>query len=279
MKQLDERLRSHYAQLSPQEQRIADFAFDHFDDLISYNSAELARLSGVSKATVSRLFKRLGYERYKDMRDELRTLRQSGMPLTDNRDAVQGNTLLARHYKQEMANLTQWVNAIDAGQLGEVVQALSNSKRIFIIGLRNAYPVALHLRQQLLQARTQVHLLPQPGQTLAEELVDLTPDDLVVVMAFRRRPRIIRPLLQQLQQSGIPTLALCEPQAQGVIALARWQLCAPLDSVSAFDSYAAANSLINLLANAVLHELLSGGRQRIHQIADLYSQLDELEQR
>ncbi|RAP72065.1 SIS domain protein [Candidatus Erwinia dacicola] len=213
------------------------------------------------------------------MRDELRTQRQSGMPLTDNRDAVQGNTLLARHYKQEMANLTQWINAIDTGQLGDVVQALSNSKRIFIIGLRNAYPVALHLRQQLLQARAQVHLLPQPGQTLAEELVNLAPGDLVVVMAFRRRPRIIRPLLLQLQQLGIPTLALCEPQAQGVIALARWQLCAPLDSVSAFDSYAAANSLINLLANTVLHELLSDGRQRIHQIADLYSQLDELKQR
>ena len=279
MMQLDERLRSHYAQLSPQEQRIADFVFDHFDDLISYNSAELARLSGVSKATVSRLFKHLGYEKYKDMRDELRTLRQSGMPLTDNRDAVQGNTLLARHYKQEMANLTQWVNEIDALHFGEVVQALVRSKRIFIIGMRNAYPVALHLRQQLLQARTQVQVLPQPGQTLSEELVDLTPDDMVVVMAFRRRPRIIRPLLQQLQRSGIPTLALCEPQAQGVIALARWQLCAPLDSVSAFDSYASANSLINLLANALLHELLSQGRQRIHQIADLYGQLDELEQR
>ena len=96
---------------------MADFIFDHFDDLISYNSAELAQLSGVSKATVSRLFKRLGYEKYKDMRDELRTLRQSGMPLTDNRDAVQGNTLLARHYKQEMANLTQWVNARMPGSL------------------------------------------------------------------------------------------------------------------------------------------------------------------
>ncbi|TKJ83679.1 MurR/RpiR family transcriptional regulator HpxU [Erwinia persicina] len=279
MMQLDERLRSQYAQLSPQEQRIADFVFDHFDDLISYNSADLARLSGASKATVSRLFKRLGYEKYKDMRDELRTLRQSGMPLTDNRDAVQGNTLLARHYKQEMANLTRWVNDVDAGHFGEVVQALANSKRLFIIGMRNAYPVALHLRQQLLQARTQVQLLPQPGQTLSEELVDLTPEDMVVVMAFRRRPRIIRPLLQQLQHHGIPTLVLCEPQAQAVMALARWQLCAPLDSVSAFDSYAAANSLINLLANAALHQLLSDGRQRIHQIADLYGQLDELEQR
>jgi DNA-binding MurR/RpiR family transcriptional regulator len=279
MKQLDERLRSHYPQLSPQEQRIADFVFDHFDDLISYNSAELARLSGVSKATVSRLFKRLGYEKYKDMRDELRILRQSGMPLTDNRDAVQGNTLLSRHYKQEMANLTQWVNSIDPQQFGEVISALGAAKRVFIIGMRNAYPVALHLRQQLMQARPQVHVLPQPGQTLGEELVDITSDDIVVVMAFRRRPRIIRPLMQQLQQSNIPVLALCEPQAQGIITLARWQLCAPLDSVSAFDSYASAMSLVNLLANALLHEMLSQGRQRIHQIADLYQHLDELEHR
>lgn len=279
MKQLDERLRSHYPQLSPQEQRVGDFVFDHFDDLISYNSAELARLSGVSKATVSRLFKRLGYEKYKDMRDELRTLRQSGMPLTDNRDAVQGNTLLARHYKQEMANLTQWVNEVDTAQFGEVVQHLANSKRVFVVGLRNAYPVALHFRQQLLQARGGIQVLPQPGQTLSEELVEVTQEDMVVVLAFRRRPRIIKPLLQQLQLDGIPTLVICEPQAQAIIALARWQLCAPLDSVSAFDSYASANSLINLLANAVLHELLTEGRQRIHQIADLYSHLDELEQR
>ncbi len=41
--------------------------------------------------------------------------------------------------------------------------------------MRNAYPAALHLRQQLLQARGQVLVLPQPGQSLSEELVDLTP--------------------------------------------------------------------------------------------------------
>ncbi|MGS7892373.1 MurR/RpiR family transcriptional regulator HpxU [Klebsiella pneumoniae] len=287
MQQLDERLKGQYASLSPQEQRVADFIFDHFDDLISYNSAELAQLSGVSKATVSRLFKRLGYDKYKDMRDELRTLRQSGMPLTDQsgmpltdqRDAVQGNTLLARHYKQEMANLTQWVNALDARQFAEALTAMVAARRIVVIGMRNAYPAALHLRQQLLQARGQVLVLPQPGQSLSEELVDLTADDLVVMMAFRRRPRIVRPLLQQLQRDGVPVLLLCEPQAHSLFPLSRWQLCAPLDSVSAYDSYASVNSLINLLANAFLHETLDSGRPRIHDIATLYQQLDELEQR
>ena len=279
MQQLDERLKGQYASLSPQEQRVADFIFDHFDDLISYNSAELAQLSGVSKATVSRLFKRLGYDKYKDMRDELRTLRQSGMPLTDQRDAVQGNTLLARHYKQEMANLTQWVNALDARQFAEALTAMVAARRIVVVGMRNAYPAALHLRQQLLQARGQVLVLPQPGQSLREERVDLTAYDLVVMMAFRRRPRIVRPLLQQLQRDGVPVLLMCEPQAHSLFPLSRWQLCAPLDSVSAYDSYASVNSLINLLANAFLHETLDSGRPRIHDIATLYQQLDELEQR
>ncbi|PWC16975.1 MurR/RpiR family transcriptional regulator [Brenneria roseae subsp. roseae] len=279
MKQIDERLRGRYSELSPQEQRVADFIFDHFDDLISYNSAELARLSGVSKATVSRLFKRLGYPSYREMREELRTLRQSGMPLADNRDAVQGNTLLARHYKQEMANLTQWMHQIDPVRFGAVIESMMQAKRLCIVGLRNSYPVALHLRQQLVQIRQQVMLLAQPGQTLSEELVDLNAQDLAVVVAFRRRPRLIQPLLAQLHQRQIPTLLLCEPQANALLPLANWSLCAPLDSVSAFDSYASAMSLVNLLSNALLHEMLRDGRQRIHHIADLYIELDELEQR
>ncbi len=279
MQQLDERLKGQYASLSPQEQRVADFIFDHFDDLISYNSAELAQLSGVSKATVSRLFKRLGYDKYKDMRDELRTLRQSGMPLTDQRDAVQGNTLLARHYRQEMANLTQWVNALDARQFAEALTAMVGARRIVVVGMRNAYPAALHLRQQLLQARGQVLVLPQPGQSLSEELVDLTADDLVVMMAFRRRPRIVRPLLQQLQRDGVPVLLMCEPQAHSLFPLSRWQLCAPLDSVSAYDSYASVNSLINLLANAFSMKR-STAVVRASTISPRFTQqLDELEQR
>lgn len=274
---LDERLRACYSELSPQEQRVAEFVMDHFDDLVSYNSAELARLSGVSKATVSRLFKRLGYERFKEMRDEVRTLRQSGMPVTDSRDAVQGNTLLARHYKQEMANLTQWVNALDAQTFSDAIGGLSNARRVYLVGLRNSMPVAMHLRQQLMQSRGEVYLLPQTGQTLGEELIDITPQDVVIVVAFRRRPRLIQPLLHALHGRGIPVLLISEPQASALSSLCRWHFSAPLDSVSAFDSYSGAMSLSCLIANAVLHNALVSGRQRIHQIASLYGELDELE--
>jgi len=279
MKQIDERLRDHYPALPPQEQRVAAFIFASIDDLMSYTSAELARLSGVSKATVSRLFKRLGYPSYRDMRDEMRTLRQSGMPLTDSRDAVQANPLFSRHYKQEMANRMQWINQIAGAQFSALTAALSQARQVRLLGFRNSYPVALHLRQQLIQVRPGVMMMPQPGQTLAEELVDLTAQDVVIFVAFRRSPRMAKAILTQLQTLGVPVLLVCEPQAQTLTALATWHLATPLDSVSAFDSYSSAMSLANLLSNALLHEMLASGRQRIHQINDMYGDLDELEQR
>lgn len=277
MKPLEQRLRECRDRLSAQEQRVAAFIVDHSDDLMSYNSADLARLSGVSKATVSRLFRHLGYASFREMREESRRLRQSGIPVADNRDAVQGNTLLARHYRQEMANLSRWVNALQAQGFSEAIDALASRRRIGIVGLRNSYPVALHLRQQLLQVRGNVALLPQPGQTLAEELVDFTEQDCVVVIAFRRRPRGLSSLLTALRQQAVPVLLISEPQSAALNGQGNWHFTTPLDSVSAFDSYASAMSLVNLLANALLHERLESGRERIHCITGLYSDLDELE--
>ncbi len=279
MTSFDQRLRAAYARLSPQEQRIAGFIVDHFDDMTSYNSAELAKLSGVSKATASRLFRRLGYDNYRQVRDELRTLRQSGTPLADRRDAVQGDTLLARHYKQELSNLSQWINRLDGEQFSSAIRAINHARRLCLVGLRNSYPVAMHLRQQLIQIRGQVSLLPQPGQTLAEEIIDLGEEDMVIVAAFRRRSRQTRPLLAQLHASRVPVLLLSEPKVQSLSPLVRWHFTVPLDSVSAFDAYSSAMSLVNLISNALLHETLNQGRQRIHQIAGLYEVMGELERR
>ncbi|MCA1772395.1 MAG: LacI family DNA-binding transcriptional regulator, partial [Halomonas sp.] len=59
---IGQRITAQFDTLSAQEQRVASFILDHFDDLAVYSAADLARLTGVSKSTVSRLFKRLGFE-------------------------------------------------------------------------------------------------------------------------------------------------------------------------------------------------------------------------
>ena len=75
------RIDAGYASLSRQEQRAADFILDHLGDLASYTATELAQHSGVSKATVSRLFRRLGFSNSQEVREHARALRSSGVPV------------------------------------------------------------------------------------------------------------------------------------------------------------------------------------------------------
>ncbi|WP_284980923.1 hypothetical protein [Arthrobacter sp. efr-133-TYG-118] len=78
---IDERIEQHYPNLGPQERKAADTILDHLGDLAVYNSAELSRLSGASKATVSRLFRRLGFTDFSEVKEHTRGLRAAGVPL------------------------------------------------------------------------------------------------------------------------------------------------------------------------------------------------------
>lgn len=274
MNKINQRLREAYAQLPPQERRLADFIMDHPEDLPLFNSAELARLCGVSKATVSRLFKRLGFASFREGRQLFRQLRQQGVPIAASDG--NGGSLVERHLEREIDNLRRLFGALDPATFADILAALADAQRILVIGFRNSYPVALHLRQQLSQIRGGVALAPQPGQSLGEELAGLTDGDLVVLCGFRRRPRNFPAILETLQRRQIPVLLLADGSLRGQAERARWWLECPLDSLSAFDCYSGAMSLVNLLANGLLHQQLAPGRARISEISEQYAQLDEL---
>lgn len=275
MRQITETIRQNYDQLSPSERRVAGFIIDHLDDLATYNSVELSRHCNTSKATISRLFRRLGYGSFKEAREELRRLRQSGVPMPGPEQV--GVSMVDRHFASEQQNLQRLAALAQSSQLGEVTQQLAAAKKVSVIGFRNSYPVALHLRQQLQQVRNAVQLLPQPGQTLAEELVELTPDDLVVLIAFHRRPSGFKALLNALQQQQVPLVLLCESNSGLALNTQGTVIEVPLDTVSAFDSYALPMSLASLLSNLLLHHQLEQGRSRIESINELYDLTGELD--
>ncbi|MGM0825493.1 MAG: MurR/RpiR family transcriptional regulator [Pseudomonadota bacterium] len=276
---IGQRITAQYATLSAQEQRVASFILDHFDDLAVYSATDLARLTGVSKSTVSRLFKRLGFESYRTVKAHARQLRNLGVPLVIDADAMQEDSGVSfqRHMQREQENLQRCIGAIGAADFSTIVSELSYAQQVVLIGFRNSYPLALHFRQQLIQARANVRLAPQPNQSLAEDIVDLTEHDVVVVFGFRRRPAVFEELMTLLQRSPAKVVMIADPTAAGLAPSVTWYLETPLESLSAFDSYAAANSLICLIANAVLHERLSEGRERIGRISEHYRELDELE--
>ena len=148
-----------------------------------------------------------------------------------------------------------------------------------ILGLRSSYPIALHLRQQLGQARPGVLLAPQPGQSLSEELIGLGPEDAAVVVGFRRRPDNLGELLGILAASKTPTVLLADPSARAFAARAQVWLECPLTTASAYDSYAAAMSVVAVLADRVLDRTGVQGKERVTEIDASYRSLREIENR
>ena len=177
---IEERIAATRMDLSPQERKAAATLLEHLDDLATYRAAELAQLAGVSKATMSRLFRSLGFADFDEVREHLRTLRTStGEPR--RRDGG-GWGDLPTHLAREAEVVRR---AVEHPVVPQVVALLAAARRVTVVGWRNSHPVALHLRQQLAHARGDVRLAPLPGQVVGEELADVGPGDAVVVVGFQ----------------------------------------------------------------------------------------------
>jgi DNA-binding MurR/RpiR family transcriptional regulator len=266
---IDERITQRYAVLSPQERRAAETLLEHLDDLATYRSAELAELAGVSKATMSRLFRSLGFADFDEVRDHLRGLRAAGEPRR-----VDGAPSMDTHAIHETESIRL---AVESPVVADVVALLATARHVLVVGWRNSHPVALHLRQQLTHARGDVRLAPLPGQVLAEELADLAPGDVVLAVGFRRRPAGFGGFLLEAAATGATVVLLADPTARQHAAAAAYWLECPVSSALAFDSYAAAMSLASVLADGVLSTLGRPARARVADISRAYTRLVEVE--
>ncbi|WP_110182099.1 MurR/RpiR family transcriptional regulator [Nocardioides solisilvae] len=266
---IDERIAARIGSLSPQERRAAATLLEHLDDLATYRAAELATLAGVSKATMSRLFRSLGYVDFDEAREHLRALRSAGEPRR-----TKGAADLAAHAQAEAAAIAR---ALARPALGRVVELLTAARTVLVVGWRNSHPVALHLRQQLAQARGGVRLAPLPGQTVGEELADLGPGDAVVVCGFRRRPEGFGRFLADAAATGAAVVLVADPSgAPHAVHATAWLEC-PVHSDLAFDSYAAAMSLVGVVADGVFTAAGREAEERVGAISRRYERLAEVE--
>ena len=70
-----------------------------------------------------------------------------------------------------------------------MVDAIAQARRVAIIGYRHSHTVATMIRRELIQVRSDVMLLPAPGDTIGEYLADLNAKDLAIVIGLLRRSR------------------------------------------------------------------------------------------
>jgi DNA-binding MurR/RpiR family transcriptional regulator len=265
---LSERITQHYAQLTENNRRLADYLQLHPDKILILSTNEIAEACSVSKTSVSRFIRKLGYDDHTALRNELLAVRDKGEPLLTT--PIHDSEL-----QQELRAMKQlWA------QLGEVdvdalVEKLATAKRIKVIGYRNSYPLALHLRHQLLQCRQNVDLIPQPGQTIGEELASITPDDFVVVFGFRRRVANFAQIIEQLSKHQ--SLLITDQSGQQYVQSVSHYLICYMNNDSPLDSYAVPMSLISHLVNKTYRFLAVSAVKTTAAVSSNYKMLHELE--
>lgn len=276
---LEERIRACYALLPGSEVVVADLLLNHPGRLATHSATELAAGAGTSKAAVTRLIQRLGFASYAAARAEARDAQQWGSPVYLEATApVAGGAraAFASHVAADQKVLARTLGALSDHDLQGAVEALTQARRVVVIGFRNSAWLAMYARSQIGLLRPGVELAPMPTETLAESLVGLGPDDVVLAMGLRRRVPAFAAALKSVHAARARIVLVTDPSGAADLRFADWTLTCHCRGASVFDSYVAAVSVLNFLAAQVA--LLAGdaGRQRLQGVELWHGLLGDL---
>ena len=173
---------------------------------------ELARGAGVHEATVSRLARKLGYDGFAAFRQALQAeFIPSQETATRLQRSVEGSGeggVLGTLVAQEVAGLSALPAHVSDGQVAEVARRLMAARRIHVFARGNAEVLALMMAKRFRRFGRDVHPLSGDARELAEQVLGLGPEDVVLIYAFRRQPRHYAPLLERAREVGAATVVI-----------------------------------------------------------------------
>jgi DNA-binding MurR/RpiR family transcriptional regulator len=279
---IESRIAERYDELSEIDQRLADVILSAPGQLAMQTATELATTAQVSKATATRFFQKLGYASYDDARAIARAAQVGGSPLylQDRGRKTAGSKLddvIQAHLQHEVENMANTYRSLDTQVLSEVVDAIAQARRVAIIGYRHSHTVATMIRRELIQVRSDVMLLPAPGDTIGEYLADLSAKDLAIIIGLRRRVPAVGLTAAALSEAGVPVLYMSDVIAGKPARLARWVIRCHTDGLMLFDSKAGMTSVVNLICSLVAERLLERGNSHLQRVEVLHDSLRELE--
>ncbi len=277
---LSTRIQQHLGQLPQAEKRLADMILESPGHMASYSASEISKMAGVSNATMTRLVQRLGYQNYDQMRRLARQGQDWGSPLylldrPEQNTAKDGADLYEQHIASSTQNIRGTFAGISPTLINEVGKKIAKARQVRIFGQRNNYFFASYLRWQFIQFRNNVYVLPVSGETIAEYLVGLEPEDLFIVFGLRRRNPLLADLIAAVRSFGVKTLLITDSSNRGDLG-ADWVLKCDTKSPIPLDNHTAVMALCHVLSAQVIEKVGTSGRQRLVKIEELHAALREL---
>lgn len=209
-------------QLFRAEKQIADYILAHRAEAAAMTSAELARASLTSEATVSRLCKKLGFQNYRafqfalvhDMAAEGGSAEFSyDVTLDDIPQSLQN--ILAN----KISELTATFHAIDPEDLKKVLSVLRQAAAVEIAAVGNTIPVALDTAFKFNQLGLRC-VTSEISEKLSAFALTLTPADALLVISNSGRSNRLYRIAETARRNGTPVILITCDRSSPLAGLA-----------------------------------------------------------
>lgn len=205
-------------QLYSAERRIADCILADVKRASMCTSAELARLSSSSEATITRLCHKLGFENYRKFqlalaRDAMEQQETARRTREEGQDELRQALLDIQANREEELRAT--IQAIDTRQLRRVLSLLRSCEVIEVVSEGRSLPVALDasIRFGHLGKRCVASALHEKTLAFAQTL---TPKDLLMAFSTSGRDAGLEEVISAAKMRGAPVLLItCDRQPAG----------------------------------------------------------------
>ena len=263
--------------LSKGHRRIAEYIAQNYDKAVFMTAATLGQACGVSESTVVRFATAMGYEGYPELRETLASLvRQQ---LTSEQRFAIASTLRERDVlstvlHNDEQNIRKTVEELSQKDFDDVVERLLTARRIYVMGLRSAAPLAHFMYHYLHQILEDVVLVSNATGDVFEEIARIGQKDVLLGISFPRYSTRTLERMRFAKQNGAQVVGLTDGDMSPLHDAADVCLCASTDMASFVDSLAAPLSVINALVVSVgLHrrEELAAHFKRLEGIWNAHS--------
>ncbi|QBI54044.1 MurR/RpiR family transcriptional regulator [Streptomonospora litoralis] len=261
--------------LSPRERAVTDFVLNRPSEAVTASAQQLAALTGTSDATVVRTARSLGYSGLRELKravlEMLTARRDPAMVLDQRLEGLGGAPVLDRVIADSTDLLRRLPEVLDAGAFAVAVDLLAQAPRTVCYGIGPASATARYLAIEMGRLGRRSLALEASGFRLADDLLGIGGDDVVVVVAPLRMFREIEALLGHCEEAGAPVVAITEALGEQLRERVRAVLTTPPSTTGAADENLAQQVVAHALAMELAARDRSGSvaaRQRLNRLRE-----------
>lgn len=238
------------------QRRIARYILESYDKAAFMTASRLGKTVGVSESTVVRFAVELGFDGYPSMQKAMQSMVVNRLTSVQRievaNDRLGKQDVLSMVLHSDMEKLRQSAETVDRAAFNAAVNAVLDAKRVFILGVRSAAPLASFLGYYLNYMFKNVHIITASGASeMFEQIVGVNAQDAVIAISFPRYSATTAKAAQYCRSTGATVIGLTDSALSPLGQSSDHVLCAKSSMVSLVDSLVAPMSVVNALIVAI----------------------------